>query len=927
MADDIIKLVSIELAFGDITVEWCKRISDNVAVSQTGMTLVERGSGIYKLTNPNINADTDYRVFETATPANAAVGIFSPTDGDIARASVCTEGRLSELDATNLPQDITDVAVLVTAAAPVPFTPDASSIIVVGTETSGTFASTATDDNNRWVITDAGAGIEVIAECNLGVGRLATSLRINGFFDAGASRIVEIYIYNYTTATYDKLSASTAATEMRKNTSDKDYEFALTSANTDPLTSIGEVKIKFLSAQSNTGDTLNLDFIVTTGEASGTSSAVAVADAIANSNWGESVNHIPRFTGELFYIAGSVGDDGNSGKYPDSGLATISATVVKASAGDYLKVFAASFVEAVDLNKNGLELHGEIGATITGNGGVPLTISANDCKVDEIILIPAAGQIGLLITGNYNKISILRVNGGSIAVRDTGIGNKITLVEADEYTGTGFDLQGPGARLLKCFAISSQASTRGYHLSNAAADRTIIEESTSVNNDTAGFEVVAGVTNALIADCVESATCGARVDNGTDTAWRNHSATDHQLLQAKEATLTDIKGIGWSTNGSLVQIIAAIKTRLASRPFTTEHSPATTIVTGGTTLSGDNDSVQTLNQVYLKIQETSMFDIVTTYTGIDEVHGRIYLTYRYFGAGSTNHKIELKIWNYTLGQWDDVFVTERDLPATNEDKTIVFDIPGTLADYYDGSLPNLSAKLKIDHVSNFNSDHYFWLDTIGFGDLEVIYSAPDNAGISIIEDLVSGWPVLVGAFNTIIQLYETGGTIPIADTDVSVYNSDLSLFMGKDKTDANGQISIGRDAGTYKLIPQKAGWTFGPPLTLTVVDNATHTYYGDTVLIPQPGDAEECILYVDLISIENEYSEGVVFTVTLKTAPKAVGGRLIDPTGREYKTDANGHKEITLVRGCKYRVDSKALPQGIDIDTTNEASINIALEI
>ncbi|MCK5607521.1 hypothetical protein KAR91_36900, partial [Candidatus Pacearchaeota archaeon] len=788
MAKQLIDLTTTGLAIGDLTFDWIKQLSNNASVSQTGHALTPRGNGIYVYSNPNITEDSDFRVHITADSSKKAVGYLSPADGDLARDSVCTEVRLAELDAANLPQDIADVSALVTAAAPVPFTPDASSVVVAGTETSGTFASTATDDNNRWIITDTGTGIEVTAECNLGIGRLATSLRINGFFDAGANRIVEIYIYNYTTATYDKLSASTAATEMRKNTSDKDYEFALTSANTDPSTSIGEVKIKFLSAQSNAGDTLNLDFIVTTGEASGTSSAVAVADAIANSNWGESVNHIPRFTGELFYIAGSVGDDGNSGKYPDSGLATISATVVKASAGDYLKVFAASFAEAVDLNKNGLELHGEIGASITGNGGVPLTISANDCKVDEIILTPAAGQIGLLITGNYNKISILRIKGGLISVQDTGIGNKITLVEADEYTGTGFDLQGPGARLLKCFAISSQASTRGYYLSNTAADRTIIEESTSVNNDTAGFEVVAGVTNALIADCVESATCGTRVDNGTDTAWRNHSATDHQLLQAKEATLTDIKGTGWSTNESLVQIMAATKTRLASRPFTTEHSPATTIVTGGTILSGDNDSVQTLNQVYLKIQETSMFDIVTTYTGIDEVHDRVYLTYRYFGTGSPNHKIELKIWNYTLSQWDDMLATERDLPATNEDKTIIFDIPGTLADYYDGSLPNLSAKLKIDHVSNFDSEHYFWLDTIGFGCLEVIYSAPDNAGISTINDLVSEWPVLVGARGTLVAdgteqtLYEnaTPSANWIADTvaiDITQMYTDTSIAV------------------------------------------------------------------------------------------------------------------------------------------------------
>jgi hypothetical protein len=60
-------------------------------------------------------------------------------------------------------------------------------------------------------------------------------------------------------------------------------------------------------------------------------------------------------------------------------------------------------------------------------------------------------------------------------------------------------------------------------------------------------------------------------------------------------------------------------------------------------------------------------------------------------------------------------------------------VPGNVSDYYDGSIPNLTAKLRIEHESNNNASHNFWLDTIGVGDLETIYSAPDNAGIAAIE--------------------------------------------------------------------------------------------------------------------------------------------------------------------------------------------------
>lgn len=216
-----------------------------------------------------------------------------------------------------------------------------------------------------------------------------------------------------------------------------------------------------------------------------------------------------------------------------------------------------------------------------------------------------------------------------------------------------------------------------------------------------------------------------------DTDWIINPTTGsaYWIMQGDERSLTDIKGVGWTGEANLTELLRGLKTRLASSPYATEHPPSSVGVTDGTIESGDNDSIQTLNQVYLKVQESGQFKIDTTYTGIDEEHARVYLTYRYFGAGSSNHKVEFKIWNYTLAQWDDLLATEKDLPATNEDKTITFDISGTLSDYYSGTLPNLSAQLRIEHESNNNTDHRFWLDTIGFGDLETIYTPTDNASI------------------------------------------------------------------------------------------------------------------------------------------------------------------------------------------------------
>ena len=254
----------------------------------------------------------------------------------------------------------------------------------------------------------------------------------------------------------------------------------------------------------------------------------------------------------------------------------------------------------------------------------------------------------------------------------------------------------------------------------------------------------------------------------------------------------------------LAELLTAIKTRLASTIYVTEHPPVTTVVTNGTVLSGDNTSIQTLNQIYLKVQETGQWIIDTTYSGIDEVHERVYLTYRYFGSGSANHNIELYIWNKILSQWDNVLATERDLPATNEDRSLVFDIPGTLTDYYDGSLPNLSAKLRIEHVSNNNPDHQFWIDTIGFGELETIYVAPDNVSIEEIREWTEAFEAVSvlpypGEFNNpfavksrIVEYPKnTDNSFPYdLNSDITGYTVKFMLKKNLSDSDASAIIAL-----------------------------------------------------------------------------------------------------------------------------------------
>ena len=246
-------------------------------------------------------------------------GITSVSDWlrAIARSDTADSTALSEINAGGGTYDeATDsqeaIADSVVAAAPLLYPPDASSLVVTGTE-GGSFADASSVNATYWTATDTGTGIEMIAEINMGSGRVAQSLSVTGRFDSGGGRIVEFYYFDYTLSSYVKLSDGTAEREMRNSASDKSYLLSLPQSATDSATIPGEVKIKFLSAQSNNTDVLYLDLVEVSGVASGATSPEAIADAISVSAWGESLNHIPKFTGEVRYIAGTAGDDANSG--------------------------------------------------------------------------------------------------------------------------------------------------------------------------------------------------------------------------------------------------------------------------------------------------------------------------------------------------------------------------------------------------------------------------------------------------------------------------------------------------------------------------------------------------------------------------------------------------------------------------------------
>jgi len=485
---------------------------------------------------------------------------------------------------------------------------------------------------------------------------------------------------------------------------------------------------------------------------------------------------------------------------------------------------------------------------------------------------------------------------------------------------------------------------------------------------------VTGNTYALAA----GATGFAAIDTVVDTIAA--AATEARLAELDAANLpTDVADcyarlgapVGASIAADIATNLEAILTRLASSVYGSDVCPTAVTVTDGTILSGAYIDACSINRKYLKVQETGKFKIDFDFTGLSSTESVINMIYRYFGTGSSNHKVECLMWNYVTSAWDDMLATDRDFPGTDVDVNVEIAISGTVADYFTGVSPNIAAKVRIEHVSNFNTDHQFWIDFITLGALEQIYVPADNIGIStireVVESVVYGNSALQALINAIpttpmrgtdnaateakqdatdvviaelttqgdtneaaiaaltltgtrtitIQLYETATTTPIADVAVSVFNSDQTLFLGRLTTDANGQIVIGRDDGTYKLVFTKAGVTFTTPETMVVTVDATKTYYGDTFIIAAPADADVCRVY-DYLFLADGVTKPSTITATaiIQSLPYDVDGKLHSGINIPEVYDANtGLVYWDIVQGAtvKFKVDkfistSKIIP-------------------
>jgi len=273
----------------------------------------------------------------------------------------------------------------------------------------------------------------------------------------------------------------------------------------------------------------------------------------------DGINHITKFSGVIYYVDPTNGNDGNDGKDPHNAVATITHAIDIASAGDAVQLLAGTYNEDVDINKNSMELWAEVGAVINAQAGAGLTVSGHYCIVlckngGDVIVNPVSNGTGLVASGNLGFIQNVRIpcaSSGDIGFDVTGTGVVLTDCKAADPLIAAFKIQGDQVRLDYCLTGGKAADTSiGYWFTNSC-DKPRMRSCSSQGHITAGYQVDTGVTNGLADNCVSGGGDGNRID------------VDHAFVWAKytydNVIDTEITFAGADTTYNLFKVTGSVK--------------------------------------------------------------------------------------------------------------------------------------------------------------------------------------------------------------------------------------------------------------------------------------------------------------------------------------------------------------------------------
>ena len=415
--------------------------------------------------------------------------------------------------------------------------------VVTGTNTANDSDSTWLDNGTYWQVAAAaldgdGFGLRVDQVFTLGTSLRPSQLLINA--KETLVGVVHVWAYNYSTAAWDQLTDAVSAIS---GAADNDYVYPLLAAHQQA--SDGEVQIRYTSTDTSGLKYLYIDQALITAVVVGSGATPAeIADAVWANRFGEDVSrHIPKFSGDLWFVDDIAGLDTNTGNTVHSAYKTIGAAIAAAAAGDRIYVKAGTYTETgLDMNLAGLEMVGEIGAVIDPATGSALTISATHCYVTMIEVRPAAGEIGFDVAAgsDYSRLTdVLQSTTGATGIKiDSGTSYiVVTRSRCCEYTATGVDIGGVECILDQVVCRGDGGAETGFSLSHTNAHRNLISQCASIDNATRSYNVAAGADDNLFQMCSDSDGCGTYADAGANNAWRGFMIADIPV-----ANVTQIEG-------------------------------------------------------------------------------------------------------------------------------------------------------------------------------------------------------------------------------------------------------------------------------------------------------------------------------------------------------------------------------------------------
>jgi len=289
--------------------------------------------------------------------------------------------------------NVTNIRAAQTSANPTGHSATANNETLNTTLDGGTYADTATNDGVNYYQTGPGVavggfGLNCDLTFNIGTGRAPSTVIVDGHFDSGAQRTVQVWAYNYFTAAYVQLSNS--VTDFGNSGTDAQFTYPMTTEMVKVVD--GEVNIRFTSTSVTITDVWNCDYVRVNSVAQ--ESAGLTANAIQQAVWGRSTSGHDEDT--LGYNVGHINIlNGNISSATDASQFIIDAGV---NANDAYNGMIIMLEDKTDDHYEVRRIVDYIGAT-------------NEVFVDRAFgFTPVSGDDYYIMATGYSDVNITHIN-------------------------------------------------------------------------------------------------------------------------------------------------------------------------------------------------------------------------------------------------------------------------------------------------------------------------------------------------------------------------------------------------------------------------------------------------------------------------------------------------------------------------------------